>query len=242
MQKVGNLDWIKDLYDFNSIANSVDELVILDESRSKRNSDDFCSLLRQVSSNCYLPISAGGGVRAKDDVAKLLQSGSDNIVINTLFFQSEAVVRDLVSRYGSQCFTASIDCMRDPAGTSQVYVQNGSVSTGLNLSDAVRAAQNLGVGELYITSINQDATGRGLDLDLIEDISSFVCCPVILSGGAGTFDHLADSLNHPAVSGVSTANLFAFMGDNLTQARSYVSDLGIPLARWTVDIKLQPDH
>ena len=237
LQKVGNLEWIKDFYDFDSIATSIDELVILDVSRNDRDIDQFCALLRQISSKCYLPISAGGGIRSKADVARLLNSGSDKIVINTLLYESEDLVRELVGCYGSQCFTASIDCMRDAAGTPQVYVHNGSYSTGFSLSESVLRAQNLGVGELFITSINQDGTGRGLDLDLLDDIGSLVSCPVILSGGAGTFSHLADPLNHPAVSGVATANLFAFMGDNLTQARSYVSELGIQLASWTLDVR-----
>jgi cyclase len=232
LQKAGDLEWLKDFYDFNSIALSIDELIVLDVSRGDRDRARFAKLLSEISRSCFMPIAAGGGVRSVNDVRLLLQSGADKVVVNTVLFKDESLVKELIRQFGSQCIIASIDFMTNAAGVTNVHVENGSEATGLSVQDAIDKVQQLGVGEIYLTSINQDGTGRGLDSKAIAIAGDLVRCPLIASGGAGTFGHIAEALKMPAVSAVSTANLFNFMGDNLTEARTFVRESGTALASW----------
>ncbi len=232
LQKVGDLDWLKDFYDFESILFSIDELIVLDVSRGERNRAGFIELLEDISRHCFMPIGAGGGVRSTADADLLLKSGADKVVVNTALFTDEALVRKLVHRLGTQCIVASIDFMTSESGVTEVYVENGRVATGLSIEEGIDRAEALGVGEIYLTSINQDGTGRGFDFAAVTRAGERVHCPLIASGGAGTFAHIADALRIPAVSAASTANLFNFMSDNLTEARSFVIKSGTPLAQW----------
>lgn len=232
LQKAGDLDWLKEFYDFDAIAFSIDELIVLDVSRGVRDRGAFSRLLEQISSHCFMPIGAGGGVRSIEDVHRLLKSGADKVVVNTILFRDEPLVRTLIDRFGAQCIVASIDFMTSASGMTEVYVDNGRVATGVTLEVAIDRVQALDVGEIYLTSINQDGTGRGFDPGAIIIARERVRCPLIVSGGAGTFAHIADALQIPAVSAVSTANLFNFMSDNLTEARRVVIESGTPLAHW----------
>lgn len=232
LQKAGDLDWLRDFYDFNSIAFSIDELIVLDVSRTERNREQFAALLREISHNCFMPIGAGGGVCAPGDASILLNSGADKVVVNTILFTEPNLVRELVEKFGAQCIVASIDYKTRDSGEMDVFVGNGNRAVGMSVAAAIRHVQDLGVGEIYLTSINRDGTGRGLDLEGLATVNQDVTCPLIVSGGAGTFGHIADALTVPAVSAVSTANLFNFMSDNLTEARQWVIESGTPLARW----------
>lgn len=233
LQKAGNLDWLKDFYDFDSIAFSIDELIVLDVSRGERDRAGFAKLLEDISCNCFMPIGAGGGIRSVADVDLLLKSGADKVVVNTALFQQPELVRELVARYGAQCIVASIDYLTSASGKMEAYTENGRSATGLDIRQAIDQAQELGVGEVYLTSIIQDGTGRGFDAAGIAASADSVHCPLIISGGAGTFGHIADALKMPTISAVSTANLFNFMSDNLTEARNFVIESGTPLATWS---------
>jgi cyclase len=233
LQRAGDLAWLKDFYDFDSIAFSIDELIVLDVSRKKHDRAGFSRLLQDISRSCFMPIAAGGGIRCVEDVTLLLQSGADKVVINTSLFKNEGLVRELVRRFGAQCIIASIDFMSDSLGQTKVFTENGKDATDLSVQQAVEHAQSLGVGEIYLTSITQDGTGRGLDSKVIAEAGALARCPLIVSGGAGTFAHIAQALELPTVSAVSTANLFNFMSDNLTEARGFVEHSGTPLAKWS---------
>jgi imidazole glycerol-phosphate synthase subunit HisF len=233
LQRAGDLSWLKEFYDFDSIAFSIDELVVLDVSRGERDRERFGNLLLDISKNCFMPIAAGGGVRSTADVELLLKCGADKIVVNTALFERPELISELVARYGTQCIVGSIDYKISEGGETEVYLDNGRLFAALGVAEAVRVAQKLGVGEIYLTSINRDGTGRGLDIESLKNIAPLIGCPLIASGGAGTYDHFVEALRAPYVSGVSTANLFNFMSDNLTEARSHVIHSGIPLASWS---------
>jgi len=233
LQKVGDLSWLKDYYDFDSIAFSIDELIVLDVSRGERNCQDFANLLQDISRNCFMPVGAGGGIRSVADVEVLLKSGADKVVVNTVLFLNPDLVKEIIQRFGAQCVIASIDYMTTVSGGTAVYVENGSINIGLDIEQALAHVQMLGVGEIYLTSINKDGTGRGFDWEVISQLVDKVHCPLIISGGAGTFGHIADALKMQNVSAVSTANLFNFMSDNLTEARSFVIENGTQLAKWS---------
>lgn len=231
LQTVGDLQWVRQHYDFEAIAFSIDELVILDVKRGVRDLEAFAGIVRELSKTCFMPIAAGGGVRSVDDARTLLKSGADKIVINTPIFTDADLLQRLVRRFGSQCIVASIDYRRT-GDEGEVFIENGTRPAGMTVPDAAARAQQLGAGELYLTSITRDGTGQGLDLDYLSRVGAAVAVPMIVSGGAGNFAHLSKAIQAGNVAAVSTANLFNFMADSLTDARQHIIDGGVPLATW----------
>ena len=233
LQIVGDYDWLCEHYEFEALAFSVDELVILDVSRKSRDHSSFAGLVEKIASRCFVPITAGGGIRSLKDAQRLLRSGADKITVNSPLFEDPELVRELVSIFGAQCVTASIDYRIVEGGGTQVWTQNGGHPTGKDLAAGIRTATDLGAGELYLTSILKDGTGQGMDQAALEPFVKSLSLPVILSGGAGNFKHLANAIRGEGVSAVSTANLFNFMGDNLAEARKEILAHQIPLAEWS---------
>ena len=240
LQAAGDLDWIMEHFEFDSIAFSIDELIVLNVERGASDIDHFCRVLANISAHCFMPMAAGGRVRCIDDAERLLKSGADKVVINAPLFLDHGLVRELVARFGSQSVIASIDYKR-AGGEGEVYIENGTRPVSMTLPDAVALAQDLGAGELYLTSITKDGTGQGFDAEYISKIGESVSVPIIISGGAGNFTHLSDAISMKSIAAVSTANLFNFMGDNLTEAREHIIANGTPLATWEKTVRAT-DH
>jgi cyclase len=231
LQSVGDLEWVRKYYEFDAIAFSIDELVILNVERGARDMQKFARIVREMAQHSFMPIAAGGGIRSVEDARLLLRSGADKIVINTPLFTTPDLVRQLVGQFGSQCIVASIDYRR-AGNEGEVFIENGTRAAGVMVSEAVAEAQALGGGELYLTSIARDGTGQGLDIDYVSRLGDAVSVPIIISGGAGNFAQLSAAIRTENVSAVSTANLFNFMGDSLTDARLHIIENGVPLATW----------
>ena len=231
LQAVGTLDWLKKHYEFAAISRSVDELVLLNVTRGEKQLPLFCEAIAQMSSSAFMPLAAGGGIGSLDDAYRLLDAGGDKLVVNSALFSAPGLVQDLVRTFGSQCVVASID-YRGSGADAEVFNEDGKTRTGLSLVAAIRRAEELGAGELYITSIDRDGTGQGYDLETLRQSSALCRLPMIASGGVGNFEHLLQGLQMPNVSGASTANIFNFMSDGLTQARGFIQAHRVPLASW----------
>lgn len=233
LQKVGSLDWVLDNYDFDSIARSIDELIVLDVSRSeKRDVNSLSNELQRLGRNCFMPFAVGGGIRTLDHALQLFKAGADKIVMNTAYFSDPDLIRDLGQIIGIQSIVASIDYRLNADGERVVYINNGSEAAGHSLIDAVKYVQDVGAGELYLTSVENDGTGQGFDLEALRLVASVCSIPVIASGGAGNYSHFNAALKSGLVSAVSTANLFNFMGDGLADARRSMFADGIDLSSW----------
>ena len=234
LQRVGGLEWLRSNYDLDAITHAIDELIVLDVSRGSRGSRDTASFARQVerlSSLCFIPLCAGGGIRTMEHAYRLLDAGADKLVVNTPLREDPALVRNLVRVFGSQCVVASIDYRLNGEST-ETFVQSGSVATGLTADEVVRDACALGAGEIYLTSIDRDGTGQGYDLRTLAKVSTDSTVPVIASGGAGKDEHLIEGILRGGAQAVATANLFNFIADGLTYARQRMRESGIPLAEW----------
>lgn len=231
LQAVGTLDWLRKHYEFTAISRSVDELVLLNVTRGDKQMQIFCDRVAQLSASAFMPIAAGGGIRSADDAYRLLDAGADKLVLNSALFLAPKLVEDLARTFGSQCVVASLD-YRGSGTKAEVYSEEGKTRVGMDLGTAIRHAQNVGAGELYITSIDRDGTGQGYDLDTLEPASGLCRLPIIASGGVGNFEHLLQGLTLTNVTGASTANIFHFMSDGLTQARSFIEAHGVTLAKW----------
>jgi cyclase len=240
LQKVGSLHWLQAHYDFSHISFSIDELIVLDVTRGKKNTSDFCAALKNLTNGCFVPIAAGGGVNTVKDAWTLLRSGADKIVINTALYENNVLVSDLASEFGSQCVVGSMDIKASPDGFFQAWSHGGSVCQPGKAANWIDKVMHDAVGELYLNSINRDGTGQGYDLRLLDLLPVSMTKPVILAGGVGNATHLAAGLADPRVDAVATAHLFNFVGNGLKQARKALIDSGIVLPLW--DVRLLEQH
>jgi cyclase len=235
LQIVGDQDWLTNNYEFESIARSIDELVILNVGKSSDNFDDFCKQVGEIARYCFMPIAAGGNIRTIEHASKLFNKGADKIVLNTPFFKQPNLIKEIAKRYGSQAIISSIDFKRMPDNMFPTYIENGATPTGLDLAAAIRNNEDLGAGELYLTSIDRDGTGFGYDLNALEIAHNSCQLPIIASGGADTYDKLVEGLHTGYVSAVSTSHLFNFICDGLKDARESMIEEGVQLSKWSFE-------
>lgn len=231
LQRVGDAQWLNEQYNFSRISSSIDELVILDVSRNNRDSERFINDVLFVTSNCFLPLTLGGGIRCLDDAHYYICNGADKILLNSPIRSNPSLMYDLVSRYGSQCVIASVD-FKYSDGNYTVYLDNGSRPIEEHLLDYLHYLQELRVGEIYLNSIDQDGTGQGYFLQLFTDLDLKLGVPLILAGGAGNEKHLLSGISVEGVDAVATANLFNFIGDGLPNARQLLLRNSVDLAVW----------
>ncbi|SFV50812.1 Imidazole glycerol phosphate synthase cyclase subunit [hydrothermal vent metagenome] len=231
LQRVGNLRWLERNYKFKDIAFSLDEIVVLNTSQTQESLTEFASTLSALVEDVFIPIAAGGHIRKMEDARLLFENGMDKIVVNTILDSDKDLVRELVEHYGSQSVLASID-YREVDGVSTVYVNNGQTSTLQTLQNYVKEVEALGVGEIYLNSIEQDGTGFGYDIETIKTIANTLSIPLIIAGGAGNERHFEEGLSLDGVNAVATANLFNFIGDGLPNARKAILKKGFNIASW----------
>jgi len=236
MQNVGNIEWLKKNYDFSQISYSIDELIVLDVTRGKKNLEEFCSTLKLLTDGCFVPIAAGGGINQIESARMLLRSGADKVVINSELYSGNGFVGELASEFGQQCVVGSIDVKRSSTQRYQVWSENGVKCQLGSAEDWIEKILNSSVGEIYLNSMDRDGTGQGYDLDLLELLPHDVSKPVILAGGAGNANHLSEGLQDLRVDAVATANLFNFVGDGLKKARKSLVSNGIVLPMWDVQL------
>lgn len=231
LQKAGDLAWIKKNYNFEVIAFSIDELVVLNVTRGDKAMEMFASSITELTRGCFVPLAVGGGIRTLDHAALLLNAGADKLVLNTPLYTQPDLVRAIAQRYGRQCVIASIDYRREPSGL-KVMMENGSTAVSMSLEEAIANARELGAGEILLTSIDQDGTGQGYDLQTLESVARQSPIPLIAAGGVGKNEHLASWLERPYAGAAATANIFNFLGSGLVEARQHLDEHGVPLAHW----------
>ena len=231
LQKVGDIQWLNKNYNFKTIAFSIDELIVLDVSRKNRDLFGFCENLKMLCQQCFIPIAAGGGVRNLQDADLLLKSGADKIVINTILYTNPSLVKELVSIYGSQCVIGSIDLKKEKEQW-KAFVSNGSEEVFLKVNEYIRQIAALGVGEIYLNSMDRDGTGQGYLMEMLNELNGAIVTPVILAGGAGNYQHFFEGLQQKSVDAVATAHLFNFVGDGLPRSRELLREKNMKLAVW----------
>jgi len=234
LQKVGDLSWLKNNYDFSHISYSIDELVVLDVSRGTRDLNMFTEALRTLSQGCFVPIAAGGGVNSVETAFKLLRSGADKIIVNTPLYDDSNLLRSLSEEFGQQCVVGSVDVKMGPENSYSCWSNCGQSEVTGNAAELLKKIFDKPIGEVYINSMDRDGTGQGLDLGLLDLLPQNVGKPVILAGGVGNADHLADGFNDERVDAVATANLFNFVGSGLRDARQCLISMGIVLPLWDI--------
>lgn len=231
LQRVGDIKWLLNSYNFKEIAFSIDELIILNVSRNEKDYLNFCEDIQTIARTCFVPISAGGGIRDLESANKLMHSGADKLVLNSPLIKDTELVKKLIRTYGTQCIVASVD-FKIEANKKNVYIENGTELIDMDLDSYLLYLQDLGVGEIYLNSMDQDGTGQNFCIDPLKHIVDELNIPVILAGGAGHYDHFINAVKELGVSAVATANLFNFIGEGFPDARAKMLESEIDLAIW----------
>jgi cyclase len=204
----------------------VDELIYLDiTATADKHPPDFESV-DELADECFMPLTVGGGVRTVEDVRRLLQVGADKVAVNTVAVENPAVIREMAQRFGSQCVVVSIDVRRHADGTHEVHTHSGKVATGKDPVWLAQEMEALGAGEILLTSIECDGRMAGYDVELTRRVSEAVSVPVIASGGAGTYAHMAEVLREGRASAVAASSIFHFTEQTPLEAKRYLREQG----------------
>ncbi|MGD9710577.1 MAG: imidazole glycerol phosphate synthase subunit HisF [Thermomicrobiales bacterium] len=209
-----------------------DELVFLDITASSDSRRTMVEVVQRTADQVFIPLTVGGGVRSTDDIQQLLRAGADKVSLNTSVIADPSLISRGADIFGTQCIVVAIDARRDDAaGKWRVFTHGGRRPTALDaVSWAARVAE-LGAGELLVTSMDRDGTKDGYDIELLEAIASATSIPVIASGGAGTLQHLAESLAPGRADAALAASIFHFGEFRVRDAKAFLASQGIPMRR-----------
>lgn len=210
-------------------SQDADELIFLDITATGESRVFLEDTLEKVAENCFVPITAGGGVKTMKDIEVILKSGADKISINTAAVENPKFIRQGAHKFGSQCIVVSIDVKEVKPGKYEVFTHRGKKRTGLEPVDWAKKAEKLGAGEILITSIDREGTMKGYDLDLVKMITDAVNIPVIANGGASTRQDCVDVVKLGGASAVAASSVFHFSDSNLTQVKSFMFNAGLPM-------------
>ena len=206
-----------------------DELTFLDITATSDGRDLILPIIEAVASKVFIPLTVGGGVRATQDVRRLLNAGADKVSMNSSAVANPDLVSDASAHYGSQCIVVAIDAKQVAPGRWEVFTHGGRKATGLEAVAWARKMAEYGAGEILLTSMDRDGTCEGFDLALTRAVSDAVPVPVIASGGVGTLAHLADGVSEGHASAVLAASIFHFGQHTVQEAKDYMRARGIPV-------------
>jgi len=208
-------------------AEGADELVFLDISASPDARRTTLDMVSRVAESIFIPFTVGGGIRSVTDAGAALRAGADKVSVNTAAVRSPELVSSLAESFGSQCVVAAVDVRRSN-GRYAVVVNGGREETPLEALEWIRRLEQLGAGEILLTSMDRDGTGSGYDLELLRAASAVTTLPIVASGGAGELAHLAEALEAGA-HGVLAATIFHYQGSSLPEARAFLRARGYPV-------------
>ncbi len=212
------------LYD----AAGADELTFLDITASHENRDTILDVVSRTASRVFLPLTVGGGIRATDDIRRLLLAGADKCSINSAAVARPELVRVAALTFGSQCIVVAVDAKRVRAGEWHVFTHGGRRDTGVDAIQWCRQVTALGAGEILLTSMDRDGTGLGFDLELLRAVCAAVRVPVIASGGVGTLDHFVEGARAGAT-GLLAASVFHFGTFTIAEVKQAMREAGLPV-------------
>jgi imidazole glycerol-phosphate synthase subunit HisF len=215
-------------------AQGADELVFLDITASHEERAIMLEVVRRTAAGIYMPLTVGGGIRSIEDIRALLRAGADKVSLNTAALARPELIREAAQRFGSQCIVVAIDAKREDAKGEPdeplrwgVYTHGGRRPAGRDAVAWAREVEELGAGEILLTSMDRDGTGDGYDLDLTRAVSEAVSVPVIASGGVGMLEHLREGVVKGKADALLVASMFHFGRHTIAEAKAYLREGGV---------------
>ncbi len=203
-----------------------DEIAFLDITASYEKRDILLDIVRRTAEEIFIPLTVGGGVRRLEDIRTLLKAGADKVSVNTAAVRDPHFVERASKRFGCQCIVIAIDAKRR-GDTWEVFTHGGRVPTGIDAIVWAKKMEELGAGEILLTSMDRDGTKDGYDIELTRTISEQVSIPVIASGGVGTLEHLYEGLTLGKASAVLAASIFHYREYSIAQVKSFLKEKGV---------------
>ena len=205
-----------------------DEIIFLDITASSDNRSTVVDMVRKVAENVFIPFTVGGGIRTVDDFKSLLREGADKISINSSAINTPDLISQASDKFGSQCVVVAIDAKKREDGSGwNVYKNGGRIDTGLDVLEWAKKAEELGAGEILLTSMDCDGVKGGYDLELTRKVAEEVSVPVIASGGAGTLEHFYEALTEGKADAALAASLFHYKELEIREVKKYLREKGV---------------
>ena len=205
-----------------------DELVFLDITASSDARNIMIDMVRKVAEKVFIPFTVGGGIRTVDDFKAILREGADKISINSSAINNPNLISEAADKFGSQCVVVAIDARRREDGSGwNIYKNGGRVDVGIDAVEWAQKVEQLGAGEILLTSMDCDGTKSGYDLELTKAIAQSVLIPVIASGGAGKLEHFKDALAEGMADAALAASLFHYKELEIRQVKEYLAKEGV---------------
>lgn len=204
-------------------SQGVDEILYMDAVASLYGRNNLTELVRETTEDIFVPMVVGGGIRSINDVGAMMRSGADKIAVNTTVIRRPELITEISRLYGSQALVLSVEAKRRHKSSGwEAYVDNGREKTGLDVLEWVAKAVDLGVGEILVTSVDNEGTQSGFDVELMKAVVKTVNVPVIASGGMGKLQHLVDVVQHGCVDAVAIAHVLHYEKYSLSQIKEYL--------------------
>lgn len=203
-----------------------DEIIFLDITATNEDRGAMVNVVKSVAKEIFIPFTVGGGIKNLQDMYNLLDSGCDKISINSSAIKTPSLIQDGAKRFGSQCIVVAIDVKKVSETRWNVFINGGRIDTGIDYFDWVKEVENLGAGEILLTSMDRDGTKNGYDLDLLRWTSSNIKIPLIASGGAGTMEHIKEAYLAGANAALA-ASIFHYKEIEIPVLKKYLNDCNI---------------
>ena len=206
-----------------------DELVFLDITASSDNRNIMHEVVERTASECFMPLTVGGGLRTIEDIRKMLNAGADKVSLNTSAIVTPDLISEASAKFGNQCIVVAIDAKKDGENKWAVYTHGGRNKTELDAVEWAKEVERRGAGEILLTSMDADGTKDGYDVALTRAVAEAVSIPVIASGGCGTLQHMVDAVKDGKANAVLAASIFHFGTYTIKQAKEKLQENGIPV-------------
>ena len=206
--------------------NGADEICFLDISASLENRDTIINVVKKTSREVFIPLTVGGGVRSIDNIKSLLRAGADKVSINSAAITNPNIIKKSSEFFGSQCIVVAVDVKKDKNGW-KVYSHGGTKSTGIDALIWLKKVQDLGAGEILLTSMDRDGTKLGFDLEILSKANEILNIPIVASGGAGSIEHFYDGVKIGKADALLAASVFHFNEFSIMDVKNYLNKQNI---------------
>ena len=206
----------------------IDEILYIDIVASLYERNSVLEIVEKTTEDIFVPITIGGGLRSVEDVAAALRAGADKISINTAAIKEPKIISEVSRRFGSQCMVLSIEA-KNNGSWWEAYFDNGRERSGYDVTEWAKRGQDLGAGEIILTSVDREGTGKGLDIELIRSVSDVVTIPVIASGGVGCLEDTSSAVFDGGADAIAMAHVLHYGLTSISEVRNHFIEQGIPV-------------